>query len=190
MHRANLCRDLLGEALQLPAEAKEATLCALYVWMRYSAVRALTWQRNYNTQPRQLSGAQVIVPELFPNCFELVRIVSNSNSRAAGEGPQDAMSKAVASAYGSAATPAERWYTKAILGCGGRGGDGQRIRDDILHIMHRHNIKEVKGTWMEQWHQKLHNNTTPDDIVICEAYLAFLRNHGDNGVCLRTLPAT
>lgn len=46
--------------------------------------------------------------------------------------------------------------------------------------MHRHNIKEKKGTWMEQWHQKLHNNTTPDDIVICEAYLAFLRAGGNN----------
>ncbi len=32
---------------------------------------------------------------------------------------------------------------------------------------------------MEEWHQKLHNNTTPDDIVICEAYLAFLQRDGD-----------
>ena len=31
----------------------------------------------------------------------------------------------------------------------GRGGDGQRIRDEILHIMHRNNIKEMKGIWME-----------------------------------------
>jgi alpha-glucan,water dikinase len=27
---------------------------------------------------------------------------------------------------------------------------------------------------MEEWHQKLHNNTTPDDVPICSAYLAFL----------------
>ena len=27
---------------------------------------------------------------------------------------------------------------------------------------------------MEQWHQKLHNNTSPDDVVICEALLAYL----------------
>ena len=32
---------------------------------------------------------------------------------------------------------------------------------------------------MEEWHQKLHNNTTPDDIVICEAYLAFLKSDID-----------
>jgi hypothetical protein len=42
-------------------------------------------------------------------------------------------------------------------------------------------IKEVKGTWMEEWHQKLHNNTTPDDVPICEAYLAFLASGGDRG---------
>ncbi len=28
---------------------------------------------------------------------------------------------------------------------------------------------------MEEWHQKLHNNTSPDDVVICEALLAMLR---------------
>lgn len=27
---------------------------------------------------------------------------------------------------------------------------------------------------MEEWHQKLHNNTTPDDVPICSAYIAFL----------------
>src|SRR5208283_4147191 len=29
------------------------------------------------------------------------------------------------------------------------------------------------------WHQKLHNNTTPDDVVICEAYLEFLYSRGN-----------
>lgn len=106
----------------------------------------------------------------------------------------------------------------------------QAVRDEILNIMHRNKIKEVKGTWMEEWHQKLHNvsvragpwglpavlasvtshsassvslalplaahllsiallalfsacrplqNTTPDDVPICEAYIAFLRANGD-----------
>lgn len=34
---------------------------------------------------------------------------------------------------------------------------------------------------MEEWHQKLHNNTTPDDIGICVAYLRFLESRGDLG---------
>ena len=30
----------------------------IYVWLRFSANRLITWQRNYNTQPRILSAAQ------------------------------------------------------------------------------------------------------------------------------------
>ena len=58
---------------------------------------------------------------------------------------------------------------RLMLATVGRGGDGQAIRDEILHIMHRNHIPELKGTWMEEWHQKLHNNTTPDDVPICKA---------------------
>ena len=36
----------------------EDALVRIYVWMRYSAIRQLTWQRNYNTQPRILGSAQ------------------------------------------------------------------------------------------------------------------------------------
>lgn len=39
----------------------------------------------------------------------------------------------------------------------GRGGNAQAVRDEILNIMHRNKIPEKKGTWMEEWHQKLHN---------------------------------
>ena len=47
MHRFNLCHDLLervGQDLE--------GLALLYVWLRFSAIRQLTWQRNYNTKPR------------------------------------------------------------------------------------------------------------------------------------------
>ena len=33
-------------------------MARIYVWLRYSAARQLTWQRNYNTQPRILGEAQ------------------------------------------------------------------------------------------------------------------------------------
>ncbi len=33
--------------------------------------------------------------------------------------------------------------------------DAPQIRDEILNIMHRNDIPEKNGTWMEQWHQKL-----------------------------------
>ena len=34
----------------------------------------------------------------------------------------------------------------------------------------------IEDGFIEQWHQKLHQNTTPEDITICEAYLAFLES--------------
>ena len=43
------------------------------------------------------------------------------------------------------------------------------------------------GSGAQDWHQKLHNNTTPDDIAICEAYIAFLEGGGDNGAYWRVL---
>jgi alpha-glucan, water dikinase len=74
--------------------------------------------------------------------------------------------------------PGERDLVRLALTTLGRGGDGQRVRDEVLNIMHRRHITEVSGHFIEEWHQKLHNNTTSDDIVICEAYLEFLRSDG------------
>lgn len=37
----------------------DQALADVYIWLRYSSTRQLTWQRNYNTQPRILSAAQV-----------------------------------------------------------------------------------------------------------------------------------
>lgn len=45
----------------------------------------------------------------------------------------------------------------------------------------------LKGGMMEEWHQKLHNNTTPDDVPICEAYLAYLQADGNVSAYWRTL---
>ena len=59
----------------------------------------------------------------------------------------------------------------------GKGtGNGQQIRDYILVIMHKFNLPRKGKYFYEQWHQKLHNNSTPDDIIICEALLSFLKS--------------
>ena len=63
---------------------------------------------------------------------------------------------------------------------GKASGNGQRVRDEILVIMHRHHISERAGHFYEQWHQKLHNNTTPDDIGICEALIGYLKTNNIN----------
>ena len=159
MHRYNMCSDFLESACQgssLGAESQADALSTLYIWLRFSAQRLLTWQRNYNTQPRVLSEAQ----------HRLTR---------------------AATAAAACLPPESADWARLLLGCVGRGTNGQQVRDEILNIMHRHNIKEEKGSFMEEWHQKLHNNTTPDDIGICEAYLAFLSSGGNIDAYLHTL---
>jgi alpha-glucan,water dikinase len=32
-------------------------------------------------------------------------------------------------------------------------------------------VQGIDEKFLEQWHQKLHTNTTPEDVYICEAYL-------------------
>ena len=34
----------------------------------------------------------------------------------------------------------------------------------------------VQGGMMEEWHQKLHNNTSPDDVIICQALIAYIES--------------
>ncbi|XP_042502200.1 alpha-glucan water dikinase, chloroplastic-like isoform X2 [Macadamia integrifolia] len=72
--------------------------------------------------------------------------------------------------------PQYREILRMILSTVGRGGEGdvgQRIRDEIL-LIQRNN--DCKGGMMEEWHQKLHNNTSPDDVVICQALIDYIKN--------------
>jgi len=142
MHRFNRCFDLLDQA-----RGDVEGMALLFVWLRFSAIRQLTWQRRYNTQPRELAHSQDRLTQKFAALYRTDR----------------------------PCRPLLRFMLTTV----GRGGEGQRIRDEILNIMHRHHVKEVSGHFLEEWHQKLHNNTTPDDVVICAAYLEFLRSNGN-----------
>jgi len=142
MHRFNLCYDLLDRAKNnIDAKA------LIFVWLRYSYLRQLDWQRNYNTKPRELGHSMDRLTLKLGDLYREER--------------------------------GDREAIRLIMTTLGRGSDAQRVRDEVLHIMHRHHIKEVSGHFMEEWHQKLHNNTTADDIVICEAFLEFLRSNGN-----------
>lgn len=145
MHRYSHASHLVSSVIDEDSDSWSA----MYVWMRYSQIRVLDWQRSYNTQPRQLSHAQLSIVTLLANRYKNM--------------------------------PATRWLTRLVMSCIGRGGSGglgQRIRDDILVIL-RHNRGWGHGSMMEQWHQKLHNNTSPDDVIICDALLAFWHSDGD-----------
>jgi alpha-glucan,water dikinase len=124
-------------------------LTAVFVWLRYSQVRQVAWQRKHNTKPRELGWAI------------------------------EDLSKTVAWRWRQADGTRRELLRQLLSTVPRGGGDGQAIRDYILVIMRKFEIKKRKGTFMEEWHQKLHNNSTPDDIIICEAYLEFLRTHGD-----------
>ncbi|XP_057948829.1 alpha-glucan water dikinase, chloroplastic [Malania oleifera] len=74
----------------------------------------------------------------------------------------------------------------STVGRGGEGDVGQRIRDEIL-VIQRNN--DCKGGMMEEWHQKLHNNTSPDDIVICQALIDYIKSDFDISIYWKTLKA-
>ncbi len=98
---------------------------------------------------------------------------------------QDVFSMALAKAYSDTFShndgdsALERALIRNVLNFIPRGGgNGDEIRLFILDIMRRHGIREghrpgTDDPFLEQWHQKLHSCSAPDDITICEAYILF-----------------
>ncbi|KAJ8438525.1 hypothetical protein Cgig2_024614 [Carnegiea gigantea] len=72
----------------------------------------------------------------------------------------------------------------SFIGRGGEGDAGQRIRDEIL-VIQRNN--DCMGGMMEEWHQKLHNNTSPDDVIICQALMDYIKSDFDVSIYWKTL---
>ena len=52
-------QELVEEAVKRDGDSLPAALAAVAVWVRFSAARHLTWNRNYNVKPREISAAQV-----------------------------------------------------------------------------------------------------------------------------------
>ena len=172
---------------------------AVFVWLRFSQVRQLAWQRKHNTRPhflglaiedlsktvawkwRQADGSRRELLRQDSLCLPLspfARTLSIARSLAL-YAPRH-LKCMHARLYYILIHACMHIHRQVISTVPRGGGDGQAIRDYILVIMRKFEIKKRKGTWMEEWHQKLHNNSTPDDIYICEAYLEFLRTHGDH----------
>lgn len=153
MHRFNIATELT-EACKAEGELG---LIGILVWFRFMACRHLTWNKNYNVKPREISEAQ----DKFTNLLQ--RIYLNQ--------------------------PNGREIVRLVMTCVGRGGQGdvgQRIRDEIL-VLQRNN--DCKTGMMEEWHQKLHNNSSPDDVIICEALLNYVRSGFRIDVYWQTLNA-
>ena len=165
MHRYNKCSDIIRN---WDLNTDNDKWIWILIWLRYSFLRQLDWQRNYNTRPALLSGAMSHLSDLLTGKYsdalknekEYKNLINSKSS-----------------------------IIKNILSLLGKGtGNGQEIRDEILKIMHRNKMKQIHvGNFYEQWHQKLHNNTTPDDITICEAVINFLKAKGDLSAYWKTL---
>ena len=165
MHRYNKCSDIIKD---WNLDVDNDKWVWILIWLRYSFLRQLDWQRNYNTRPVLLSGAMAHLSDLLTGKYgdalknekEYRNLIDSKSS-----------------------------LIKNILALLGKGtGNGQQIRDEILKVMSRNKIpKTHQGNFYEQWHQKLHNNSTPEDITICEAVINFLRAKGDMSVYWKTL---
>ena len=162
MHRYNKCSEILHSLDPLDIVSSSY----IFIWLRFSALRQLDWQRKYNTKPKDLSHAQNIVTANLASFY------------CRGVAKQQDINYSKHKMHESATFLTAPEVMKQCLMCIGKGSiNGQLVRDNILVIIHRHKIGESSHHFYEQWHQKLHNNTTPDDIVICEALLAYLRSN-------------
>ena len=156
MHRYQKVRDCL---FLLDLENPNECLW-IYIWLKYSFRRILTWQRQFNTPPKDLQWSMhCLTFELTKRFSELYTLSKNSKKNKKFFLEPKIIIK-----------------DSCVLVGKGRE-NGQRIRDEILNIFHKFHISEKIDSFYEQWHQKLHNNTTPDDIIICQALVNFLRTN-------------
>jgi len=138
---------LVGENIKCVAESAGG-MSWLYTLLRFNQLKLVPLTRQSNYQSKDLAHTQ------------------------------KGVSMGFAAVYGKCA--ATRMWTRLCIGLVPRGGgNGDAIRLEILDIMRRHGIKEghrpgIEDKFIEEWHQKLHTNCAPDDIVIAEAYIKFL----------------
>eukprot|EP00184_Porphyridium_aerugineum_P007024 CAMPEP_0184695308 /NCGR_PEP_ID=MMETSP0313-20130426/2986_1 /TAXON_ID=2792 /ORGANISM="Porphyridium aerugineum, Strain SAG 1380-2" /LENGTH=1117 /DNA_ID=CAMNT_0027153743 /DNA_START=54 /DNA_END=3407 /DNA_ORIENTATION=- len=151
--RFGMIMEYLDEAAQDPD-----VMAWLFVVMRYHNNRKLRWYSKHNYQSKDMGHMQ----DTLSNRVSQVALFTGKNYQS-------------------------KRFARMIMPYLSRGGgQSEAIRMEILSIMRKHGIKEghrpgIDDKFLEQWHQKLHQHTTKDDIVICKAYLSFLHsgNIGD-----------
>jgi len=56
-HRYHKCKDILNSGM-VDIQSTD-NVAYVYIWLRYSFIRQITWQRKYNTKPKDLQHAIV-----------------------------------------------------------------------------------------------------------------------------------
>ncbi|KAJ7518030.1 hypothetical protein O6H91_21G052000 [Diphasiastrum complanatum] len=148
-NRFILASELLDAAESLGAEG----MAFVFTWLRFSALKQLTWHRNCNYQSKDIAHVQKSLATLMAK-----KVIHGKSHKV-------------------------RHFARLSLETLPRGGgDAEQIRMGILHIMRENGIREghrpgIEERFLEQWHQKLHTNSTQEDIHICEAYIQFLHTN-------------
>mmetsp|Transcript_10005 Transcript_10005/g.17421 ORF Transcript_10005/g.17421 Transcript_10005/m.17421 type:complete len:1079 (-) Transcript_10005:964-4200(-) len=143
--RFALLLDLLGGA-----QTEVQVMAWIYTVARLHHIRVVKWYGGWNYQPRDLAHLE------------------------------DQVSKRTSYVAVFSSNPHCRRLARMMVPYLSRGGGkAEAIRLEILDIMRRHGIKEghrpgIDDKFLEQWHQKLHQNSSIDDVYIGEAYLHFL----------------
>uniref|UniRef100_A0A7S0RVE0 Pyruvate phosphate dikinase AMP/ATP-binding domain-containing protein n=1 Tax=Pyramimonas obovata TaxID=1411642 RepID=A0A7S0RVE0_9CHLO len=146
MARYQLAMELMGQAEKV---AGGDAMGFIYTWLRMSSLKLLDWYRNGNYQSKDMGWCQKSIAEMLHGIQR---------------GNEDGLN---------------RHFAHQTLGGMSRGGgDSEAIRLEILNILRKNGIREghrpgIECQFLEGWHQKLHSNTTVEDIAICEAYIHF-----------------
>jgi alpha-glucan,water dikinase len=130
-------------------------LAWLFVYVRLFATKDVRLNMNHNYQAKDISHIQDVFSMALAKAY--VDTFSHNHTDSA----------------------LERALIRNVVNFIPRGGgNGDEIRLFILDVMRRHGIREghrpgIDDPFLEQWHQKLHSCSTPEDITICEAYVLF-----------------
>jgi alpha-glucan,water dikinase len=138
---------LVNENIKGVAESDDG-LAWIYTILRFNVMKLVGISRRSNYQSKDLAHTQKTVTEN------------------------------IAAVYGR--YPEARMWMRLMAATVPRGGgNGDAVRLEILDIMRRNGFKEghrpgIEDHFIEQWHQKLHTNCAPDDLIIADAYIRFL----------------
>ncbi|KAJ4808981.1 Glucan water dikinase [Rhynchospora pubera] len=169
-------KGLLGRIAELESEAERSLM------HRFNIAADLVEEAKHQGQ---LGLAGILVWMRFMATRQLVWNKNYNVKPREISKAQDRLTDLLQNLYKS--QPQYREIIRIIMSTVGRGGEGdvgQRIRDEIL-VIQRNN--DCKGGMMEEWHQKLHNNTSPDDVVICQALIDYIKSDFDINVYWDTL---
>lgn len=165
MHRYNICYDIITSLHHSNSNSnhEKGNHCNnsqsylwVWVWLEFAYQKKLDWQRNYNSRPKEIaSSMNRLVNELT------VRYINDHiNER-----------------YSNQIFHSHNFIIKRILSQIGKGEeDGSSIRTILLNLFHKSDIKLTKDRFYSQWYQKLQNNNSYEDVVICQAVVNYLQS--------------